>query len=164
VIRAEICDRAARANAAPGTSELAKTFRTNAATLDPSRDLFIADALLKEANGHPDETLRELKTRNDSDTRSALLTTLIRQRGRNAALSWVQNGNLTPRDLNALGAMNLILTETRTANLTMRSATRQRYRATTFISLQHFSYYAPSFNSPQSCPKIKRPPLSKDWR
>ena len=46
-LRAEICDRAARANAAPKSCALAKRFRKCAAQLDASRDLFVADALLR---------------------------------------------------------------------------------------------------------------------
>ena len=110
-IRGEICERAARANAVGETIELAKKLRDNAAQLDPSRDLFIVNALLKAAAGDSDATLRELKTRADGDTRSALFTTLIRQRGTDAALSWFKSENLIPTDLNALGALNLILKE-----------------------------------------------------
>jgi hypothetical protein len=110
-IRAEICDRAARANASQETLEVAIRFREHSVRLDPSRDLFIADAVLKEAAGDMDATLRELKTRTDPDTRSALLTTLIRQRGKEAALGWARAENLNPVDFNAPGALNLVLKE-----------------------------------------------------
>jgi len=110
-IRAEICDRAARANADPRTVKSAKRFRKSAADLDPSRDLFIAAALLHEAEGDPNTTLQELKKRADPDTRSALMTTLIRQKGRGAALAWARTENLEPNDFNAHGAMNFVLQE-----------------------------------------------------
>jgi hypothetical protein len=109
IIRSEICDRAARANASHDTLDAARRFRENAALFDPSCDLFIADAVLKEAAGDPNATLRDLKTRTDPDTRSALLTTLIRQRGKEAALDWVRAEKLRPADFNAPGALNLIL-------------------------------------------------------
>jgi hypothetical protein len=111
LIRSEICDRAARANAAPETVELAKKFRFHAAEIDPTHDFFIADALLKEAEGDPEATLRELKGRTDGDTRSALLTTLIRQRGRDSALGWAKTENLVPTDLNAPGTFYFIINE-----------------------------------------------------
>ncbi len=111
IIRSEICERAARANAVPETFELAKRFRDSAAQLDPSRDLFVPDALLKGAEGDPDAILRDLKTRTDADARSALFAVLITQRGKEAALSWVENEHLAPKDLNAIGATNLIIKE-----------------------------------------------------
>jgi hypothetical protein len=110
-IRAEICDRAARANADPKSLKLSKRFRKAATKLDPTRDLFIVDALLHEAAGDSDATLRALKSRMDVDTRSALLTTLVRQRGSAAALEWAKEEKLEPRDFNPPGAMNLILQE-----------------------------------------------------
>ena len=110
-IRAEVCDRAARANAVAETAAAARRFRHDAATLDPSRDLFIADALLKEAEGDPDATLRLLKARFDPEARSALFTALLRQRGTHAALSWARAEKLAPSDFNPPGAMNLVLKE-----------------------------------------------------
>jgi hypothetical protein len=79
-LRAEILDRATRANAAPKTRALAVKFREASAKLDSTRDFFIADALLHEANGKPDETLRQLRARSDVEARSALLTALVRQK------------------------------------------------------------------------------------
>lgn len=60
-IRAEICDRAARANISLRAGELSRRFRDKAAQLDPTRDLFIANALLKEAEGDNDGALRDLR-------------------------------------------------------------------------------------------------------
>ncbi len=111
LIRAEVCDRAARSNAAPATPTPAREFRDAAARLDPGRDLFIADALLKEADGDPDATLRELKSRSDSDSRSALFTTLVRQQGAGPALDLMRSEGLKATDLNAPGAINLVLQE-----------------------------------------------------
>lgn len=110
-IRAEICDRAARANADAKSLESANRFRKSAADLDPSRDLFIAAALVHEAEGDPDATLRELKKRIDPDTRSALMNTLIRQKGRSAALAWARAERLEPGDFTPPGVMNLVLQE-----------------------------------------------------
>jgi hypothetical protein len=111
-IRAEICDRAARANISLA-GEVSRRFRDDAAHLDPARDLFIANALLKEAAGDPDGTLRDLRSRRstDAETRTALFSTLIRQRGRGAALKWVRLENLVVTHLTAPGALNLVLTE-----------------------------------------------------
>jgi hypothetical protein len=66
---------------------------------------------LKEAAGDPDATLRDLRTRTGPDIRSALLTTLIRERGKEAALDWARAEKLNPADFNAPGAMNLIIKE-----------------------------------------------------
>lgn len=110
-IRSEVCDRAARANARAKTVAVARRFREHAAVLVPSRDLFIADALLKEAGGDPDTTLRLLRTRADPETRAALFTTLIRQCGIDAALKWVRTEGFAPSAFSAVGALNLILSE-----------------------------------------------------
>lgn len=108
-IRAEVCDRAARANAAAETATAARRFYDSAATLDPSRDLFIANALLKEAEGDPDATLRILRMRSDLEARSALFMTLIHQRGADAALNWARSERHALSDFNSLGAVNFVL-------------------------------------------------------
>ena len=108
-IRSEVCDRAARANAAADTAAAARRFRENAAANDPSRELFIADVLLKEAEGDPGASLRLLRTRSDPEARSALFTVLIRQHDADAALAWARTEKLVPSDFNPPGAMNLVL-------------------------------------------------------
>ena len=112
-LRAEICDRAARANIAVRAGELSRRFRDCAHSLDPTRDLRIADAVLKEAQGDPDGALRDLRSQNrpDGETRSAIFVTFIRRQEPEAALKWVRSENLTAADLSAPGAMNLVLTE-----------------------------------------------------
>lgn len=110
-IRSEVCDRAARANAAAETSAAARRFYDSAAMLNPSHDLFIADALLKCADGDPDATLRILRTRSDQEARSALFMVLIHQRGAEAALAWARTEELALSDFNPPGAINLVLTQ-----------------------------------------------------
>jgi hypothetical protein len=109
--RAEICDRAARANADPKSVKQAKLFLNAAAKLNPSRDLFIANALVKGADGDPNAVLRLLKTRKDADARSALLTVLVRTRDSAAALEWARAETLDPSHFTPLGAANYILQE-----------------------------------------------------
>ncbi|MDP2620685.1 MAG: hypothetical protein Q8P46_11020 [Hyphomicrobiales bacterium] len=108
-IRSEMCDRAARTKATATTLAVARQFRASAVAIDPSRDLFIADALLKEAEGDTDGALRLLKTRSDAEALAALLTALIRHRGADAALAWARAEGLKPSDLNPPGAMNFVL-------------------------------------------------------
>jgi hypothetical protein len=108
-LKAEICERAARANASPETFDLALRFRHHAAVLDPSRDLFVVDAYLKEVGGDTDAALRELKTRDDIDVRSALFSELIRWRGTDVALEWASAEKLRAADFTAPSAMNLIV-------------------------------------------------------
>ncbi|MBZ9868516.1 hypothetical protein LB515_24355 [Mesorhizobium sp. CA15] len=110
-IRAEVCDRAARANATADRLVDAKRYRTFAAELDPTRDLFITDALLKGAEGDPSATLRELKLRSDPETRSTLLTAIVQQLGAASALQWVRLERIGPADLTAAGAVSLVVTE-----------------------------------------------------
>lgn len=108
-LRAEICERAARANAAPDTRDIAMRFRDHVATLDASCDLLVVDALLKEAAGDTDAALRDLRVRDDVDARSALFNVLIRQRGTEAAIEWARAESLRAVDFTAPSAMNLVI-------------------------------------------------------
>jgi hypothetical protein len=107
-LRAEICDRAARSNIAVDRGARSRRFRSYAGQLDPTRDLHITDALIKEAEGDPDQTLRCLRSRSDLETRSAFFMALLRQRGTDAALEWVESENLLPSGLNAGAALSLV--------------------------------------------------------
>ncbi|MER8663611.1 hypothetical protein NKH34_21010 [Mesorhizobium sp. M1148] len=109
-LKADICVRAARASATPETYEAALRFRTHAADFNPSLDLFVVDALLKEAVGDKDAALRDLKSRSDIDTRSALFFVIIRLRGADAALKWARSESLSAVDFTPPSALNLVLT------------------------------------------------------
>lgn len=107
--RAEICDRAARAHALPETIKAAERFRHEAYSIDSQRDLTIADAVLKEAKGDLAAALQSLRERDDPDARSALFTILLRQENGSGAMRWIGDRKLSAKDLNAGGAMNLII-------------------------------------------------------
>lgn len=107
-LRADICDRAARSNIAVDHGARSRRFQSCAGQLDPARDLYIADALMKEAEGDPDQTLRYLRSRSDLETRSAFFIALLRQRGTQAALEWIESEHLLPSDLNAGAALTLV--------------------------------------------------------
>ncbi|MER9185920.1 HTH domain-containing protein [Mesorhizobium australicum] len=109
LLRAEVLERAARANAVPETLPLAERFRNAAAVLEPHRDLFVVDAYVKEAGGGIDAALRDLKTRGDIDARSAVFLILMRQQGGDVALDWARAESLGPADFTAPSAMNLVL-------------------------------------------------------
>ncbi|WP_375459486.1 hypothetical protein [uncultured Enterovirga sp.] len=108
-LRAEICQRAARSNAAANTLALAREFREAASRLDPALDLSIVDALLTEADGDPSAALRALRSRTDPDGRTATFSILIR-RDRAEALRWMLEAGLNPSDFTAAGVVNLIVT------------------------------------------------------
>jgi hypothetical protein len=63
---------------------------------------------MKEAEGDPDQTLRYLRSRSDLETRSAFFIALLRQRGTQAALEWIESEHLLPSDLNAGAALTLV--------------------------------------------------------
>ncbi|RWB74595.1 MAG: hypothetical protein EOQ50_14880 [Mesorhizobium sp.] len=109
LLRAEVCDRAARANALPETRAAAERFRSQAATLDPTRDLFVLDAYLKEAAGNADAALLDLKTRDDIEARSAVFFILVRERGTSAALEWARAENFKAADFTPPSALNLVI-------------------------------------------------------
>ncbi|RWK43755.1 hypothetical protein [Mesorhizobium sp.] len=109
LLRADVCERAARANATAETRVAAERFRSEAATLDPVRDLFVVDAYLKECGGDADAALRDLKTRHDIEARSAVFSVLVRQRGTSAALNWARAENFGAADLTSPSALNLVI-------------------------------------------------------
>ena len=100
-LKAEVCDRAARSNACLETLAEAKRFRDLASQFDPARDLSIANALIKEAEGDGAAALRELRIRTDAESRSALFMCISRQRSREDALKWFEDERLKPDDLRA---------------------------------------------------------------
>lgn len=109
LLRAEVCERAARANAIPETRVAADRFCSEAAMLDPTRDLFVVDAYLKEAAGEADAALRDLKTRHDIDARSAVFFMLVRERGTSTALEWARAENFKAADFMPPSALNLVI-------------------------------------------------------
>ena len=109
-LKAEVCDRAARAHATPENKDKARRYRDAAGEADPGRDLSIANALLMEADGDPGGALRTLRLRTDPESRAAVFTMLLRQRNEEAALKWFRSENLTVADLMPAGAMNMIVT------------------------------------------------------
>ncbi|MER8715845.1 hypothetical protein [Mesorhizobium sp. M1295] len=109
LLRAEVCERAARANAVPERRAAAERFRSEGAIIDPARDLFVVDAYLKEAAGDADAALRVLKTRHDIEARSAVFFVLVRRNGTSAALNWARAENLRAADFTSPSALNLVI-------------------------------------------------------
>ena len=66
----------------------AKQLRTELRQTDPDLDLSIVDALLAEAAGDANESLRLLRDHDDPDSRTALFGVLVRSRGERDALDW----------------------------------------------------------------------------
>ena len=70
------------------TRDSARQLHDELRKADPDRDLSILDARLAEADGNPDEALRLLRDRDDSDSRTMLFGVLIRSQDEHAALAW----------------------------------------------------------------------------
>ncbi len=66
----------------------AKQLRNELRQTDPDLDLSIVDALLAEAAGDANESLRLLRDHGDPDSRTALFGVLVRSRGERDALDW----------------------------------------------------------------------------
>ncbi|MDT3775996.1 hypothetical protein PJI16_00280 [Nitrospira sp. MA-1] len=79
--------------------------------LDPRYDTRIVDAYIMEREGNVDGALLRLRDINDPDGHSALLTVLIRNRGKEAALSWFeeQPEHSDARFLTGIGWTNLAI-------------------------------------------------------
>lgn len=68
------------------TLNVAKELRTRIKSTDPNRDLCVVDALIAEKSGDPDEAIRFLRDRRDSDSRTTLFGIILRSRGPYTAL------------------------------------------------------------------------------
>ncbi|WP_193188987.1 HTH domain-containing protein [Nisaea sediminum] len=108
-LRAEISDRAVRANWTDTPIEQLKFWLESSARLDPNRDLTIARALLKAAEGSSDEALRALRSRLDPDSRAALMGVLDQTHGQGHGLNWVLDQELSSSDLSPMGIHNVLV-------------------------------------------------------
>ena len=69
------------------TLDVAKELRARIKSTDPNRDLCVVDALIAEKSGDPDEAIRILRDRQDSDSRTTLFGVILRSRGSSTALA-----------------------------------------------------------------------------
>lgn len=109
-LKAKVCERAARANAAPETKEIAVRYREWAHALDPNRDLAVADALILDAHGDSSGAIRALRGRTDGDSNGASLVIIRRAKGNDRLLEWIADENFTVANFNETGALNLGMT------------------------------------------------------
>lgn len=106
--RAEVCDRAGRAQSATDTTN-ARRLRDHAAAIDPKRDLAVVDAYLIEAEGDGAAALRMLRNRRDADALTAMYLLIHRQRDRAGAIAWFREQKLSAGDLVPVGVFNLLV-------------------------------------------------------
>ena len=116
-LRAEVCDRAARANASDDEAARPGSMRPSAfenvrPSLNLTRDLSIVDAVLKEAEGlTPMARFANSKRGPIRKLGRLSFNCSFGQRGDDAAFSWVRAEGLVPADFQVLGAMNYLLKE-----------------------------------------------------
>jgi hypothetical protein len=108
-LQADALERAARSNALPETVERAKFFHAEALKREPRLDTSFYDALLPAAEGSTDKSLRALRQLGSPEAKSALFGQLIRKDGTEKALEWIESTKLRITDLDAVGALNLLL-------------------------------------------------------
>ena len=68
------------------TLNVAKELRARIKSTDPNKDLCVVDALIAEKSGDPDEAIRLLRDRRDSDSRTTLFGVILRSRGPSTAM------------------------------------------------------------------------------
>lgn len=107
-LRAEALERAARANLAPETLETAKRFHADALKSGLS-DTLLYDALLPDAEGNSEETLRLLIKIERPEARAARFNLIARLNGAAEALSWMKQQDYSIRDFGAAGSINVLL-------------------------------------------------------
>jgi hypothetical protein len=107
-LRAEALERSARANLVPEALDKAKRFHSDAIKLGLS-DTALYDALLPDAEGNPDETLRRLAKIDRPEARAAQFNLIARTKGASEALTWLKDQGYGIRDLGAQGSLNVLL-------------------------------------------------------
>jgi hypothetical protein len=108
-VRADILERAARTHVRPETVEKAKFFHAEARKLDLQLNSAFFDALLPAAEGNPEEALRTLRKLDTPEAKGAIFGQLFRTQGGKKALEWIASYGITINDLDAGGALNLLL-------------------------------------------------------
>ncbi|WKA27961.1 HTH domain-containing protein [Bradyrhizobium roseum] len=108
-LQADSLERAARSNVSPENVDRAKVFHAEALKRKPGLDTSFYDALLPSAVGHPNDTLRALRRLDTCEARSALFGQLTRNDGTKKALQWAKSLGVGVADLDAGGALNLLL-------------------------------------------------------
>ncbi len=93
------------------TTSLSKKYVEKLYQIDPSYDVRIIDAFIKEAKEDTDGALRILRDVDDPDGRATLFLILFRKKGEDEALDWFddQNGNKLPGFFTGLGWCNLAI-------------------------------------------------------
>ena len=108
-LQADALESSARSNTLPESVDRAKFFHSEAFKRNPKLDTAFYDALLPAAEGDPDKTLRALRQLNTPLARSATFVVLIRKDGAAKAFEWIKATKLGITDLDAGGAVNLLL-------------------------------------------------------
>jgi hypothetical protein len=108
-MRADVLEGAARRHARPETVEKAKFFHAEAKKLDLQLDTAFFDALLPAAEGDPEQTLRSLRKLGTPESKGAIFNHLSQTQNNAKALKWIASSGIGINDLDAAGALNLLL-------------------------------------------------------
>lgn len=113
-LRSDALERAARSHARPENVAKARAFHAAALKCNPHLDTRFYDALLPAAEGDVDKTLRSLRKLNSPEAKSAIFSQLFRTQGAKAALDWLAASEINVMDLDAAGAVNVLLQKVET--------------------------------------------------
>lgn len=108
-VRADVAQRAARANASPETLTTAKQYWDFVQRVDPGRKDPIYNALLADASGDIDKAVRLLRAVNTPDAIGVLFNLLWRSKGDEAAFKWAEIEKIEAKQFNAPGVINYLL-------------------------------------------------------
>jgi hypothetical protein len=108
-LQADALESAARSNTLPEVLNRAKMLQSEALKRNPKLDTSFYDALLPAAEGDPDKTIGALRQLGTPLARGATFVVLFRRNGAAKALEWVKTTKLEITDLDAGGAVNLLL-------------------------------------------------------
>lgn len=112
--RSGVLERAARSHARPEDLDKAKAFHAAALKCNRQLDTAFFDALLPAAEGNADKTLRALRKLATPEAKSAIFSLLLRIKDARSALEWLATSNIKITDLDAAGALNVLIQKVET--------------------------------------------------
>lgn len=113
-LRSDVLERAARSHARPEDVGKAKAFHAAALLYNRHLDTRLYDALLPAAEGNAEKTLRVLRKLDTPAAKSAIFNQLFRTQGAKTALDWLADSQINVVDLDAAGALNVLLQKVET--------------------------------------------------
>jgi hypothetical protein len=108
-LRAEALERTARTHADAKTIANARAFHAEALKLNRRLDAALYEALIFDAEGNTEKALQGLRRLGVPDARAGNFNILVRDKGADVALKWIDDSGLQPHDFRPVGWLNVLI-------------------------------------------------------